>query len=104
MKREKQHEVSPRSPVKDEDLGLGVVSRDALRSCQSLLVSFVFIATGIVVEIIAIPMDDAHDREQRWVRAILRLLSVVLNGKGGTARRKQYDERRVTKAHEEDRE
>jgi hypothetical protein len=99
-----KQEVFPRSPVKDEDLGLGVVSRDALRSCQSLFICLVFNTVGIVVEIVTITVNDAHDHERRRKHAIFRLLSFTLNGKVGTARRQKRSERRVTKAHKESRE
>jgi hypothetical protein len=59
--REKEQEVPPVSFMKDEHLCLRVPFRDPFGSRQSFFICSVRIASGIMIEVATIAVDDAYD-------------------------------------------
>jgi hypothetical protein len=47
--------------MKDEHLGPRILLRDRFRSCERLFIRSVLNAEGIVIEVVAIAVDDAYD-------------------------------------------
>jgi hypothetical protein len=78
---EDEHGAVPGSLVKNEDFGLRIALRNPQCSSERLLIGSVRLADGVVIEVVAVTVDDEDHRVGSWQGALFPKLRRAMGGR-----------------------